>query len=173
MEIEELAAKGTDGIQLVTFRLGSESYGIPVWKVKEIIRPMKAFPIPGMAKPVEGVINLRGEIIPVLLIHSVLGVKCSSEAGAGRKKRIIILDTGDGGFGFVVDEVMDVVRVSGEDIKSSPEVNADHSGRDALLGIVQVGSRMVICIDPERLVSECLNIRELVAECANAAEAVV
>ncbi|HSG29629.1 MAG TPA: chemotaxis protein CheW [Candidatus Krumholzibacterium sp.] len=173
MEIEELAIKGADGIQLVTFRLGSESYGIPVWKVKEIIRPMKAFPIPGMAKPVEGVINLRGEIIPVLLIHSVLGVKCPSETASGRKKRIIILDTGDGGFGFVVDEVMDVVRVSGEDIKSSPEVNADHSGRDALLGIVQVGNRMVICIDPERLVSECLNIRELVAECANAAEAVV
>jgi purine-binding chemotaxis protein CheW len=168
MNIEDLTGMGNEGLQLVTFRLGEEYYGIPVWKVKEIIRPMKAYPIPGMAKPVNGVINLRGEIIPVLMIHSVLGIPDSVEQNKNRKKRIIILDSGDGGFGFVVDEVMDVARVDPAEIKKSPEVNADNLCRDAMLGIVQVSGRMVICIDPGRLVSECLNVRELVAECATA-----
>ncbi len=165
MNIEELTGRGNEGIQLVTFRLGDESYAIPVWKVKEIIRPMKAYPIPGMAKPVEGVINLRGEIIPVLMIHSVLGVADENPASGVRKKRIIILDAGEGGFGFVVDEVMDVSRVDPGEIKQSPEVNKDHSCEDAMLGIVQVAGRMVICIDPGRLVSECLSVRDMISEC--------
>ncbi|MCK4537264.1 MAG: purine-binding chemotaxis protein CheW [Candidatus Krumholzibacteria bacterium] len=167
MNIEDLTGKGDKGLQLVTFRLGEENYGIPVWKVKEIIRPMKAYPIPGMAKPVEGVINLRGEIIPVLMIHSVLGIPESVEQNDSRKKRIIILDSGDGGFGFVVDEVMDVAKVNPEDIKKSPEVNADRLCRDAMLGIVQVAGRMIICIDPGKLVAECLNVRELMSECGS------
>ena len=81
--------------QLVTFRLGREHYGIPVGKVKEIIRPMEACPIPGMAGPVEGVINLRGEIIPVLRIHLVLGSR-ETEEDNSRKSRVIILESGDG-----------------------------------------------------------------------------
>lgn len=164
MNIEGISGNESDGIQLVTFRLGTECYGIPVWKVKEIIRPMKAYPIPGMARPVEGVINLRGEIIPVLMIHSVLGVSAGSEGPGSRKKRIIILDTQEGGFGFVVDEVMDVTRIESSDIKKSPEVNNDHSSDEAMLGIVQISGRMVICIDPVALVSECLNVKELLSE---------
>ena len=166
MNIEELTGRENQGIQLVTFRLGDENYAIPVWKVKEIIRPMKAYPIPGMAGPVEGVINLRGEIIPVLVIHSVLGVARPGSSRNGRKKRIIILDTGEGGFGFVVDEVMDVTRVNPGEIRQSPEVNRDHSCEDAILGIVQVAGNMVICIDPARLVSECLSVRDLMSSCA-------
>ena len=168
MNIEDLTGTENEGLQLVTFCLGEENYGIPVWKVKEIIRPMRAYPIPGMAKPVDGVINLRGEIIPVLMIHSVLGIPDSVEQSDSRKKRIIILDSEDGGFGFVVDEVMDVARVDPGEIKKSPEVNADSLCREAMLGIVQVSGRMVICIDPGRLVAECLNVRELVSECVSA-----
>lgn len=166
MNTEKLTGTDTTGTQLVTFRLGKENYGIPVWKVKEIIRPMNAYPIPGMADPVEGVINLRGEIIPVLRIHAVLGVDSGMDEASKRKRRIIILDTGEGGFGFVVDEVMDVVRVEAEEIKESPEVSKDHSCEDAMLGIVQIADRMVICIDPSKLVNECLNVKEIVTECA-------
>lgn len=147
--------------QLVTFRLGREHYGIPVGKVKEIIRPMEACPIPGMAGSVEGVINLRGEIIPVLRIHTVLGVRETDEPDS-RKKRVIILDSGDGGFGITVDEVMEVVKVEDGNIKRSPEVGAGRGCEEAIMGIVEVAGMMVICLDPERLVAGSLDLREIV-----------
>ena len=146
--------------QLVTFRLGREHYGIPVGKVKEIIRPMEACPIPGMAGPVEGVINLRGEIIPVLRIHLVLGSR-ETEDDNSRKSRVIILESGDGRFGIVVDEVRDVVKVEDEKIKASPGVSSDHKCEQAILGIAQIGDRMIICLDPGKLVSESLDIENL------------
>jgi len=147
--------------QLVTFRLGREHYGIPVGKVKEIIRPMEACPIPGMAGPVEGVINLRGEIIPVLKIHLVLGSNEVDEDNS-RKSRVIILESDEGRFGIVVDEVRDVVKVEDEEIKASPSVSSAHKCEEAILGITQIGERMIICLDPARLVSESLDIEGLV-----------
>ncbi len=146
--------------QLVTFRLGREHYGIPVEKVKEIIRPMEACPIPGMAGLVEGVINLRGEIIPVLRIHLVLGSR-ETEEDNSRKQRVIILESGEGRFGIVVDEVRDVVKIENEEIKVSPGVSSDHRCEKAILGIAQVGDRMIICLDPKKLVSESLDIENL------------
>lgn len=150
----------TTMMQLVTFRLGREHYGIPVGKVKEIIRPMEACPIPGMAGPVEGVINLRGEIIPVLRIHLVLGSR-EMEEDNSRKQRVIILESGEGRFGIVVDEVRDVVKIDNEEIKASPDVSLDHRCEEAILGIAQVGDRMIICLDPRKLVSESLDIENL------------
>ena len=146
--------------QLVTFRLGREHYGIPVEKVKEIIRPMEACPIPGMAAPVEGVINLRGEIIPVLRIHLVLGSRETIEDSV-RRQRVIILESGEGRFGIVVDEVRDVVKIEDEEIKDSPDVSSDRKCEKAILGIAQVGDRMIICLDPGKLVSESLDIENL------------
>jgi purine-binding chemotaxis protein CheW len=132
-----------------------------VGKVKEIIRPMEACPIPGMAGPVEGVINLRGEIIPVLKINLVLGSRESEEDNV-RKQRVIILESGEGRFGIVVDEVQDVIKIENGEIKTSPGVSSDHKCEEAILGIVQVGDRMVICLDPNRLVSESLDFESLV-----------
>ena len=146
--------------QLVTFRLGREHYGIPVGKVKEIIRPMEACPIPGMAGPVEGVINLRGEIIPVLRIHLVLGSR-ETEEDNSRKQRVIILESGEGRFGIVVDEVRDVVKIEDEEIKPSPGVSSDHKCEEAVLGIAQVGDRMIICLDPNKLVLGSLDFENL------------
>jgi len=150
----------TTKTQLVTFCLGRENYGIPVGKVKEIIRPMEACPIPGMAGPVEGVINLRGEIIPVLRIHLVLGSR-EIEDDNSRKQRVIILESGEGRFGIVVDEVRDVIKIDNEEIKASPGVSMDHKCEEAVLGIVQVDDRMIICLDPSKLVSESLDIENL------------
>ncbi|HUV36036.1 MAG TPA: chemotaxis protein CheW [Patescibacteria group bacterium] len=152
------------GIQLVTFRLGSENYAVPVWRVKEIIRPIDTFPIPGMSGPVEGVINLRGEIIPVIRIHEVLGVRSTDDAAEGRKRRIIILDAVGGGFGFGVDEVMEVARISSEDVRPAPETGCDKRCGVAVLGIVRISGRIVVCIDPSKLVQSIVNVQDLAVE---------
>ncbi|UCF05516.1 MAG: purine-binding chemotaxis protein CheW [bacterium] len=162
---ERAKDKRNIGIQLVTFRLGSEYYGTPVWMVREIIRPIEVFQVPGMRGPVEGVINLRGVIIPVLKIHAVLGAPCSDSSEVGKKQRIVILDSGDGEFGFMVDDVMEVVRVASEDVKPPPEMGATPSGQDAILGIVQLSGRLIICIDPRQLVTGCMDLGELTESC--------
>ena len=151
------------GIQLVTFGLCSESYAVPVWRVKEIIRPIDTFPVPGMSGPVEGVINLRGEIIPVIRIHEILGVRGAAETGDRRKRRIIILDAAGGGFGFGVDEVMEVARVSSEDVQPAPEMGSIKQCGAAVLGIVRISGRIVVCIDPSKLVHGAVNLQELSA----------
>lgn len=149
------------GIQLVTFRLGSENYAVPVWRVKEIIRPIDTFPVPGMSGSVEGVINLRGEIIPVIRINEVLGVRSVDDSLDGRRRRIIILDAAGGGFGFGVDEVMEVARVSSEDVQPAPETGCGKQCGIAVLGIVRISGRIVVCIDPSKLVQNVVNVEEL------------
>jgi purine-binding chemotaxis protein CheW len=153
------------GIQIVTFRLGEECYGIPVWEVREIIRPMEISQIPGAVQQVEGVINLRGEIIPVFDMHPVLGMTDSGEEESAKKKRIVILDAEDGRFGFIVDEVMEVVKVSSEDVQPPPEVGREVSSTKSILGIVQVSGRMIVCLDPRKLISGILDAKDLSVIC--------
>jgi len=148
-------------LQLVTFCLGSENYAVEVSRVKEIILPMDTYPVPGMPGQVRGVINLRGEIVPVLEIHSILGVSRKGEDDAERKDRIIILDTEEGGLGFDVDGVTEVIRVSSERIKASRDIGNVSFNRDVMLGIVQTKTGIIICIDPVKLVDSCMDMEEL------------
>ena len=154
---------GDEQTQIVIFRLGGENYGVPVAKVKEIIMPISAFAVPGMTGPVEGVINLRGEIIPVLRIHGLLGVD-GDRAGSERKRRIVILDADGGGFGFLVDEVTEVVRIATSDMRPAPEVGEDEIHREAILGIVQVSGRMVVCVDLRALVAGSVDLKEMAGQ---------
>ena len=156
------------GIQLVTFRLGAESYGIPVWNVREIIRPVDVFPFPGMKEPVEGVINLRGEIIPILRMQPILGVKTEQVEGGERKRRLIIMDNEGGGFGFAVDEVWEVVRVPADAVQPSPEISDGMIDPGVIIGIVQITGRVIVCIDPQKLVSSRLDMKEQEVECMEA-----
>ena len=162
---ETVSQKIQSGIQMVTFRLGAENYGVPVSKIREIIRPMKTFPVPGLSDPVEGVINLRGEIIPVIKMHPVLGVDESPCLDDERKQRVIILDTESGGFGFLVDEVWEVVKLTAADVKPPPPMGDDGFDEDAVIGIVEVSGKMVICIEPRHLMKDLLHSGSLAIEC--------
>lgn len=150
---------------MVTFRLGAENYGVPVSKIREIIRPMNTFPVPGLSDPVEGVINLRGEIIPVVRLYHLLGVDASACLEDERKQRVIILDSESGGFGFVVDEVWEVVKLSAADVKPPPALADDKLDKDAVIGIVEVSGKMIICVEPGHLIKDLLHSGSLAIEC--------
>jgi chemotaxis signal transduction protein len=161
MKFERAYDRSRRGVQFITFRLGAEYYGIPVLKVREILRPLDLFPVPGMGKDVEGVINLRGEIIPVVKIMALLGLEVASNADAPRKGRMIIIDASRGSFGFFVDEVLEVTRVQKEEIQAPPDLGLRGAGADIITGIVQVSGRMVVCIDSEKLITDDLMAKEL------------
>ena len=164
-DYEKIKQTVRSGIQVVTFRLGVENYGVPVSKIREIIRPMKTFPVPGLSEPVDGVINLRGEIIPVVRMHPVLGVEDSGCLDDERKQRVIILDGESGGFGFLVDEVWEVVKVSASDVKPPPSMGEGGLDEEAVTGIIEVSGKMVICIEPRHLIKDLLHSGSLAIEC--------
>lgn len=147
-------------IQMVTFKLGRESYGMPVMHVREIIKPVDIYPVPGVGKKNTGIINLRGEIIPVVEIASTLGVKVD-EKRKDKVRRIIIVEAEEGSIGFVVDEVMEVVKISEEDISATPDIGGDQFAREVIRGVADIAGTMVVCIEPLSLVRSCVQRGEL------------
>jgi chemotaxis signal transduction protein len=161
MKAQTAYDRSRGGIQLVTFRLGAERFGISVSKVREILRPIDLFPVPGMGAGVEGVINLRGEIIPVVKMASLIGVVKNAGEQLPHRRRIVIIDASAGSFGFFVDEVFEVTRVKTEEVQAPPDLG--HGGAHAsavVTAIVKIGGRMVVCIDPERIITDDLMAKE-------------
>jgi purine-binding chemotaxis protein CheW len=150
------------GVQLISFRIGSEHYGITVSKVREILRPLDLFPVPGMGAKIDGVINLRGEIIPIVKMYLLLGIELAAGEDAVRKRRMIIIDASCGSFGFLVDEVLEVARIQNEEIQPAPELGAGGAHSSVVTGIVKVSGRMVVCLDSEKLIPNDLMAKELV-----------
>ncbi len=140
--------------KFLTFLLGSESYGIEVLCIREIIRMQQITPVPQMPEHVRGVINLRGKVIPVI----DLGIKLAlPEAKANDKTCVIVLDIksemGDNTLlGIVVDAVEEVINVDAEQIEPSPDFGTEIS-RDGCIGIATRKDGLMTLLDIEKIVS--------------------
>jgi len=140
-------------VQLVTFMLGGEEYGVPISQIQEIDRLSKITKVPKAAQFVEGVTNLRGEVVPVLDTRKrfELEAKASDD-----RSRIIIVELGGVKTGLIVDSVREVLSLPKKDIAPPPE--AIHSGIDQRfisgIGKVDSGKRMVVLLDVEKILSK-------------------
>ena len=136
-----------DEAQIVVFRLGGEDYGIEISQVREIIRKREITPMPRQPTYVEGVINVRGTIIPVVNLKKRFGLPGDALANP----HTIIVESGDGLVGLLVEAVSEVIRVPGDHIHQPPNVT---SGLDSeyLRGICRIGDRLLIYLDVERVV---------------------
>jgi chemotaxis signal transduction protein len=139
-------------VQLVTFLLGDEEYGIPISQIQEIDRIAKITKVPKAAEFIEGITNLRGEVIPVLDTRKRfdLEVKPSDD-----RTRIIIVDLGGIKTGLVVDSVREVLNLAKKDIAPPPEAIASAIDQQFISGIgkVDAGKRMIVLLDVERILS--------------------
>ena len=115
----------TDIVQLTAFMVGDEEYVVDIQRVREIIRPTKITPVRRGPKFVEGVINLRGLVIPIIDLRRRFGVSVSPSS----KERILIMSIGERVTGLVVDRVTEVVRVSRQSIR-----RARHAARPEVFG---------------------------------------
>ncbi|MFO7916060.1 MAG: chemotaxis protein CheW [Candidatus Krumholzibacteriales bacterium] len=158
METETRTAAEQE-IQFITFTLGNEKYAVEIEKVKEVILPIDTYPVPGMPVQVRGVINLRGEIVPILEIVSSLGISDNSAGSDEKSRRIIIIDGEDGGIGFEVDRVIEVVRIPKSAIKS--DLGNVNINREVLDGIVQEQNGIILCINPEKIISSFVDVAQL------------
>jgi purine-binding chemotaxis protein CheW len=139
-------------VQLVTFMLGPEEYGVPISQIQEIDRLSNITKVPKAAKFIEGITNLRGEVIPVLDTRKrfELAVKQPDD-----RTRIIIVDLGGTKTGLVVDSVREVLNLAKKDIAPPPDAIGSGIDQQFISGIGKVdsGKRMIVLLDVERILS--------------------
>lgn len=145
--------------QLVVFDLAAESYGVDISSVREIIRMQDITQVPRTPEFVEGVINLRGKVIPVVDLRKRFGFEVEE---ATKDTRIVVVDIGGQDIGVVVDAVNEVLRVSADAVEppSSVITTADS---EYLLGIVKLAARLIILLDLEQALST-IDTASIVAE---------
>jgi purine-binding chemotaxis protein CheW len=126
------AAAPADGLaQLCTFRVGGEDYAIDIMRVREIINPLPVTPVPRAPAFVEGVIRLRGDVIPVVDVRRRLGLAVTPPT---RKTKTLIVHVAGRRLGLVVDEVTEVLRIPRSEIRPSPGL-VEAGGARFFLGV--------------------------------------
>lgn len=142
------AAAGRDVLQLVTFRLGNEEFAVDILKVQEVNRMADITAVPNAPGSLEGVINLRGKVIPVLNLRRRLGLAARD---ADAQSRIMVVDTGTT-VGLMVDSVQEVLRLPADTVEPPPLLSSG-TGSGYVKGIGKLDDRLVILLDVERLLA--------------------
>lgn len=138
-------------IQLVSFELGGEQYGVDVLSVREIIRMATITKMPNTEDYVDGIINLRGTVVPIISLRKRFGL-CESEQD--HNSRILVMEVGDGMTGFVVDGVSEVIRIHSSEIQPPPSlILSGGLSNEFITGVFNHGERMLIIIDLGRMFS--------------------
>lgn len=134
-------------IQLVVFSLAGEDFGVPIAQVREINRLVPITAIPKAPPSVLGVINLRGNVTPVMSLRERFGFPRDTSDEA---TRIVVSEVGAETVGFVVDAVTEVLRVDDSAIEAAPE-SAAGVAAEFIKGIGKVDDRLIIVLDLEKV----------------------
>jgi len=130
--------------QYVLFRIGAEEYGLPIEKVSSIIRYEPSTRVPRAPVSVEGVINLRGRVIPVVNLGKRL---FDSEFTPSPHARIVVAEGEGGSVGLVVDAAAEVATVEGDAVMPPPQTALSSDTSEAFEGVVHYQGRLVILLD--------------------------
>lgn len=136
-------------VKLATFRVGSAFYAIDILRIKEIIRPIKVTMVPNSPPNIEGVINLRGAVIPVIDLRKRFAVATIVD---GRLTRIVICRFFRRLFALVVDEVVEVRSYVREELQPAPKFFQGQE-TDIFLGVAQRADDLLMILDLERFLS--------------------
>jgi purine-binding chemotaxis protein CheW len=148
-----------DSVQIVSFRVGGEEYGVDIRSITEVVRPLKITPLPRMPEFIEGVVNLRGILIPIVDLRKRFAVDRTAE-NAKKMRMLITKGTIPGAsgagrelLGLMVDSVQEVLQVPGKDITPAPEAARGLHG-EFITGMGRVGDRLLILIDITKILSK-------------------
>jgi purine-binding chemotaxis protein CheW len=137
--------------QLVTFQIGEELYGIDIMDVKEIVRVQDIRPIPNAPSYVEGIFNLRGDIIPIINLHRRFHLK---KAQIGDDDELlsgfIIIDINGMKLGVIIDKVARVVSVEAAQVQPPPQILTG-IGAEYIQGVVHQENGYLIILDIRKL----------------------
>jgi len=147
----------TDSRQLVTFQLGEELYGVNIMDVKEIVRVQGIRPIPNAPLYVEGIFNLRSEIIPIISLHKRFHIrKLVTSEEDELLSGFIIVDIDGMKLGIIIDRISRVVTVEKEEIQPPPQMFSG-IGAEYIQGVVRQEEGYLIILD----IRDLFNPKEL------------
>lgn len=144
-------AKGesTDLLQLVSFKIGNEEFGVDILKVQEINKMVAVTKVPNSPSFVEGVINLRGKVIPIVDLRTRLGLEKVEQT---KDTRIIVVDVDSRIIGFIVDSVSEVLRIPVNITEAPPEI-ATGVNSEFIKSVGKLDDRLLILIDLDKILS--------------------
>jgi purine-binding chemotaxis protein CheW len=137
-------------LQWVTFKLNSETYGINVMQVQEVLRYSEIAPVPGAPLYVLGIINLRGNVVTVIDTRQRFGLESSEVTD---NTRIVIIEAEKQVIGILVDSVAEVVYLKASDIDEAPNVGNEDSAR-FIQGVSNREGELLILVDLNQLLSD-------------------
>jgi len=141
----------SDVLQLVGFHLGDEEFGVGIAGVQEIVRMREITQVPRAPEFVEGVVNLRGKIIPVLDLRKRFRLAARE---ATKDTRIVVATVAGRTVGIIVDAVSEVLRVDASAIDPTPEMVASRVDTAFLTGIAKLEGRLLVLLDLDRILSD-------------------
>ena len=147
--MEQAQRKDDKLLQLVTFSICEEEFGVDILKVQEIIRIMEITKVPRAQLFVEGVINLRGKVIPIIDLRRRFGFSSKEH---DKNTRIIVIEINTVIVGFVVDSVSEVLRVPADTVEPPPPVVAGVES-EYISGVGKLQDRLLILLDLDKLLS--------------------
>lgn len=140
-----------DDTQVVIFRLGAEEFGVPIMSVQEIVRvPDTLTRVPKTPRFVEGVINLRGTVLPVIDQRTRLGMPAIAR---NDRQRIMVYTLGGLRTGFIVDSVAEVLRIPRQHIDPAPQLSDEQMRLIGRVARLDGEQRLVLLIDPDQLLA--------------------
>lgn len=146
---DDLMLEDYERKQIVVFQLADEEYAVDISQSKQIIMVSKITPVPNTPDYVRGVINLRGQIVPVIDLRKRFGI-----TGTVEKERIITIEFDDILIGILVDEIKEVLWYDVEkELESAPDIDSSIR-QDYIKGVVKKGKRLIVLIDLEKLLFE-------------------
>ena len=136
-------------VQVVSFALGNEEYGVDIAQVQEINRMVAITHVPRAPHFMEGVINLRGQLIPIIDLRTRFGMPRAEHT---KHTRIVVTDIGAKRVGMVVDSVSEVLRIPVEQVEDAPEMIAQVE-TEYIRGVGKLGDRLIILLDLQKIIS--------------------
>jgi len=137
-------------IQVVGFYIGTDEYALNIAKVREIQAMTDIRKMPKAPSFVEGVINLRGHIVPIIDLRKRFDLPPVSEL---HQSKILIVEFNRNLVGMIVDNVSEVIRLFSDQIEKAPEVFSYNVGSQYIQGVAKLDERLIVLLDIERLLS--------------------
>jgi purine-binding chemotaxis protein CheW len=148
---EENFQNEVDEEQMVVFRLAGEQYGVRITQVQEINRLAKITKVPRAPRFVEGVINLRGDVIPVIDLRKRFEIESKDY---NEFTRVIVSDINKKKIGIIVDEVLEVLRISRQLVEDAPDILQNQQVHSFMDGIANLEKRMIMMLNLENILVE-------------------
>jgi|SRR5882724_5005638 len=149
MSATATARAGEELLQLVSFRVEDEEFGLEILRVQEIIRVQQLTRVPASPDFIEGVINLRGRVIPVISLRKRFGL---GSTPLDKQTRIIVVEVNGAVLGFMVDAVSEVLRLPTNTVEPAPRLGRVE--REYVRGVGKLDNRLLILLDIDLLMSE-------------------